>query len=139
MKKKKLIDNVLIFVPIIVLLVISLLNMYKVGIIHSMYKNYFLKQTIWFTLGFIIMGIVILIKPKLLFKYSKYFYLGNIFLLILVLFVGKTINGSRAWFSFGFISFQPSELMKYTLLLYLCEVLSKHKAKNSKEDRKSVV
>ncbi|MCI8671634.1 MAG: FtsW/RodA/SpoVE family cell cycle protein [Bacilli bacterium] len=134
MKKKKLIDNVLIFVPIIVLLVISLLNMYKVGIIHSMYKNYFLKQTIWFTLGFIIMGIVILIKPKLLFKYSKYFYLGNIFLLILVLFVGKTINGSRAWFSFGFISFQPSELMKYTLLLYLCEVLSKHKAKNSKEE-----
>lgn len=89
-----------------------------------MYKNYFVKQAIWFSLGFIVLIIIVLLKPKLIFKYSKYFYAINVLMLILVLFFGKTINGSRAWFNFGAFSFQPSELMKFTLALYLCDTLA---------------
>lgn len=125
MKKKKILDNLWLFIPIIVLIIISLLNMYKVGTDASMYANYFKKQTLWFSLGFIALTIILLIKPKMLFKYSKYFYFINVLLLILVLFFGKTINGSRAWFQFSFFSFQPSELMKFTLALYLGEELAR--------------
>ena len=50
--------------------------------------------------------------------------LGNIFLLLVLIF-GKEINGTRAWFSFKFISFQPSEIMKFYLLLLLSSYTSK--------------
>lgn len=136
MKKKKIINNIIIFIPIFILLSLSLMNMYKISHTLSIYKSYFLKQALWFLLGFFIMFVILIIKPKILYKYSKYFYYLNVILLILVLFFGKTINGSRAWFNFGFISFQPSELMKFTLALYLSEKLSKIKKKNLKSELK---
>ncbi len=124
MKTKKLGNYLFLFIPIIVLLIISLINMYIVGINNTFYKSYFSKQLIWFILGFLSMFLIKIIKPNILYKYSKYFYYFNVLLLILVLFIGKTVNGSRAWFDFHFFSFQPSELMKFTLTLYLAQILS---------------
>jgi len=123
MKKKKMLKNLFLFVPLFILLIISLMNMKIAGTLQSMYRTYFFKQALWFLIGFVILFSFSFIKPKLLFKYSKILYLFNVFLLILVLFFGKTINGSRAWFDFGIFSFQPSELMKFTLTLFLCERL----------------
>jgi rod shape determining protein RodA len=48
----------------------------------------------------------------------------TIFLLILVLFLGKEINGAKAWFSFGFFSIQPSEWAKFGTALALASYLS---------------
>jgi len=139
MKKKNLLNNLILFIPILVLIIISLFNMIKCGNIYKMYDGYFFKQTIWFILGFIIMGIIYFLKPKRLFKYSKYFYIINIILLILVLFFGKSINGSRAWFNLRFFSFQPSELMKFTLTLYLADVASKSRYNKFRDELKFLV
>lgn len=48
-------------------------------------------------------------------------------LLILVLIpgVGVTINGSRRWLSLAGLSFQPSELAKFSIVIYLAGVLSR--------------
>lgn len=124
MKKKKLINYLWLFIPLLILIIISLINMKIAGNLQSIYKSYFLKQSIWFLIGFIILIIMKFLKPKLLFKYSFFFYFLNIILLILVLFLGKNINGSKAWFDFGLFSFQPSELMKFTLALYLSKKAS---------------
>jgi len=43
----------------------------------------------------------------------------SMLLLLLVLVVGQTVNGSTRWFSLGFISVQPSELMKISMIMYL--------------------
>ena len=48
----------------------------------------------------------------------------TVFLLILVLFLGKEINGAQAWFSFGFFSIQPSEWAKFGTALALASYLS---------------
>ncbi len=124
MKTKKLKKELIIGIPLLILIIISLLNMQMVGKFSKMYQSYFLKQTIWFILGILSMLLIMIIKPKRLFKYSKYIYLFNVFLLVLVLFMGKTINGSKAWFDFYFFSFQPSELMKLALALFLAQSLS---------------
>ena len=38
--------------------------------------------------------------------------------------VGKLLNGSRRWLRLGPVSFQPSELAKYSMILYLARALS---------------
>lgn len=123
MKKKKIIQNLCLYFPLFILIIISLINMKSLGQILNLYENYFFKQALWFGIGFFLLFVFKIINPKKLFQYSKYLYWFNVFLLILVLFLGKSINGSRAWFSFGFISFQPSELMKFTLALFLANIL----------------
>ena len=139
MKKKIILDKLFIFVPLLILLIISLFNMYFVSIKWEGYESYLFKQSLWFGIGFVMLFIFYLLKPKLFFRYSKYLYAINILLLILVLFFGTTVNGSKAWFKFPFFSFQPSELMKFTLALYLSHVLSQSKKGNMKQEFKAIL
>ena len=86
MKKKVFIDKLFLFGPLFILLGISLINMYYAGLNNSGYQSYLFKQALWFGLGFFVIFIFSIIKPKILFKYSKYLYFINVLLLILVLF-----------------------------------------------------
>ena len=130
----KLSKTYLLFIPLLILNIISLLNMINAKLISSSYNNAFFKQLFWYLLGYIIIYVIKRIKIKNYFQYSKYLYLFSIFLLVLVLFIGKEINGAKCWFSiFGF-SFQPSELCKITLTLYLISIIDKFKNKNKKEE-----
>jgi cell division protein FtsW len=54
--------------------------------------------------------------------------LGSFGLLLLVLVpgFGVQINGARRWFSAGPIQFQPSEVMKLALVLYVARYLAEH-------------
>jgi len=54
--------------------------------------------------------------------------LGSFGLLLLVLVpgFGVEVNGARRWFSAGPIQFQPSELMKLALTLYVARYLAEH-------------
>jgi cell division protein FtsW len=54
--------------------------------------------------------------------------LGSFGLLVLVLVpgFGVTVNGARRWFAAGPIQFQPSELMKLAMVLYVARYLADH-------------
>ena len=54
--------------------------------------------------------------------------IGSFVLLILVLVpgFGVEVNGARRWFSAGPIQFQPSELMKLAIILYVARYLADH-------------
>ncbi|MDO8505179.1 MAG: putative lipid II flippase FtsW [bacterium] len=54
-------------------------------------------------------------------KYALYILLFTVGLLVLVLIpgIGRQLGGARSWFTFASISFQPSELVKLSLLIYL--------------------
>lgn len=60
-------------------------------------------------------------------------FLGSLFLVILTLLptFSRTIHGSSRWLSFARFSFQPSELLKITLLFYVAYFLDKKTTKGT--------
>lgn len=126
--------NLLLFMPLLILNIISLFNMINAPLINSSYNNVFFKQLLWIILSYIIFFIINKNKANKIFKISNFIYLISIVLLILVLFIGKDINGAKCWLNiFGF-SFQPSELAKLSLCLILINVINKNKPKSIKEE-----
>jgi cell division protein FtsW len=65
-----------------------------------------------------------LLHPRLV----QLMLLGSFGLLLLVLVpgFGVTVNGARRWFAAGPIQFQPSEVMKLSLVLYVARYLADH-------------
>ncbi|MCM2253546.1 MAG: FtsW/RodA/SpoVE family cell cycle protein, partial [Ramlibacter sp.] len=53
-------------------------------------------------------------------RWAPWLFIASLAVLILVLVpgVGSMVNGARRWISLGFMSFQPSELAKFAVLLY---------------------
>jgi cell division protein FtsW len=50
----------------------------------------------------------------------------GLLLLVLVPGIGISVNGARRWIGPGMLSFQPSELMKLALVLYVAQFLASH-------------
>jgi cell division protein FtsW len=73
-------------------------------------------------------------------RYSPMLLLANIFFLALVFapVIGVSSAGANRWINLGFASFQPSEFLKITFILYLASWLaSKHKDTINSNSRKS--
>ena len=122
--------------PFLILLTISLLINYHAAFITELYENHFEKQMLWIGIGFALLFFMRFVPIRLFFKYSFYLYLINVLLLILVLFIGKDINGAKAWIDLKYFNFQPSEFMKISYSLYLASLCAKKKFYSWKEEVK---
>jgi cell division protein FtsW len=58
-------------------------------------------------------------------RVAPWLFVASLLLLVVVLIphVGKGVNGARRWLSLGFMSFQPSELAKFSVLLYAADYM----------------
>jgi rod shape determining protein RodA len=85
------------------------------------------KQFIWILASLILAVFIVIIDTRFYFFFAWLIYGGLIFLLMLVLILGKDINGARSWFEFGQVSFQPSEFAKFGTALVLADFLNKRR------------
>lgn len=89
--------------------------------------NLALRQLIWvvvsLSLFFFLASIDLSFLKQSRFLFSLYSF--GIFLLVALIFVGDTVNGSQSWFSFGALSFQPADMVKLMLILVLAKYLSR--------------
>ena len=85
----------------------------------------FKKQAIWIGISLGIMIVIMFIDYKILIKLSPILYGIAIISLIAVLFT-KPISGARSWFVIGndLFSFQPAEMSKVFIILFLSYVIS---------------
>ena len=83
------------------------------------------KQFIWIltSLGLAVF-ILFALNPRVYEGLSLPIYILTILLLISVIFLGIEVKGSRSWFEFGPIRFQPAEISKISTSLMLATVMS---------------
>ena len=83
------------------------------------------KQFIWMisALG-IALTILFIIPPRVYEGFSVPIYIFVIGLLVAVIFLGIEVKGSRSWFAFGPVRFQPAEISKIATSLLLATYMS---------------
>lgn len=122
--KKQLKSNYLFFEGLLLIFFINLLgilNLYSALSNNIGVSSIFYKHLIWLLISIIFALFMQIINLKILESLSLPLYLFSLFLLLIVLFFGKKVYGAQRWLSIGFISFQPSELIKLSLILYLAK------------------
>ncbi len=111
--------------PIIVLLCVSLAEIYSISLGQSTGGALLEKQVLFVVVGLALFFILASLDYHHLYSYYTYLYVIGAALLIGVLLFGQTINGTRGWFGlFGF-GLQPVELIKVVLLICLARYFSK--------------
>ena len=88
--------------------------------------TYFLvRHTMWVAMAFVAALIAFQVPVSVWEKYAPWLFVASLVLLIAVLIpgVGKVVYGARRWISMGPLSFQPSELAKFAVLLYAADYM----------------
>ncbi len=87
------------------------------------------SQLMGIAVGAVLMLVLLRIDYRILAntKVANALLLASVALLILVAIpgIGRMLNGSRRWLRLGPVSFQPSELAKYAVILHLARLLSR--------------
>ncbi len=126
--------------PLYLLLLVAVVALCLIGVVmvlsassvtalqdHDNTWYFFKRQLIWMGVGVA----ALLVTSRLPYRYWNQLaapLLGLSFvLLVLVLIpgVGRNLNGSSRWIGVGGFSFQPSELVKFALVVYVAEILSR--------------
>lgn len=121
--------NHLFFLITILSVAISLIGLivvYNASVVEAFTdfsdRYYFAKQQlIWLGLGLVVYFVASRLGSKHLKKISFTFFVLSLIAMILVLVpgIGLRLQGARRWISLGFFRFQPSELLKISLVIYL--------------------
>lgn len=115
----------IVFLPII-LSVVGLLFVFESSSIRATNEfadsfHYFKLQAIWILLGMVGMFFLSFFDYKKLAYLSFVLMTGTIGLLMIVLIpgLGTTAGGAQSWLNLGFFNIQPTEIAKFSVIIYL--------------------
>ncbi len=81
------------------------------------------KQLLFILAAFVLAVIILIIDPKFFSQFSYFIYGIFLLTLILVIFAGREISGSKSWFQIGGFGIQPAEFAKMATALALAKFL----------------
>ncbi len=102
---------------VIALGAVSVLNLHSTSMATG--TTVYLTQLYWLLIGSCVMAVVAAVDYRDLQRFAPVFWVAVMIALVLVLAVGREVNGSRRWLDLGFTRFQPSELAKLAIILNL--------------------
>lgn len=119
---KRILKNIdwSILICVLILTVIGLVALYSATINDDLLE--FKKQCMWIAISIPVMIAIIFIDYNIIARFSPYLYGLSIILLIAVLFT-PAVNGASSWFDIGFFAFQPAELAKVFVIIFLSTVM----------------
>ena len=125
-------DQTLVWV-IVALLAWGLVMVYSASIAmpeNPRFANYthtyfLMRHAIWLVISFVAALLAFQVPIATWEKAAPWLFVVSLVLLAAVLMpvIGKKVYGARRWIGFGPLSFQPSELVKFTVLLYAADYM----------------
>ncbi|MEZ0536097.1 rod shape-determining protein RodA [Caldicellulosiruptoraceae bacterium PP1] len=122
---KKIKIDIVMFILMIILIFIGFLliasasNLLETG----QYKLLF-TQFMWFCIGLIVFFVFYLVDYKIIINFYIIFYIFVIGMLLYVDFKGVNILGGQRWIKLGPFSFQPSEISKLLMVIFIAKYVS---------------
>lgn len=120
---------------IIALAIVSVIAISSAQTSGQYLTNFALKQVVWFVVGFILIGMTLVLEPE---QYKKIAWFSLLFGLVLLALVkwgpggpgtglAPIYNGAKRWLNLPVIGrIQPSEFVKIFYILVIARVVSKH-------------
>jgi rod shape determining protein RodA len=127
------------------LIIIGLVAIYSAtqGPVSQFLPDYikvnFYKQIIAFGLSVLVLITIQFIAPRTFQEGSYIFYVIGLILMILTLFIGKEVNGSKSWLELGPLNLQSSELMKVATILAVANYLTSRRNISAENLRYAII
>ena len=125
MRTQQMPDKSLLSV-ILTLLIFGWIMSFSASLSYFSSYSFFAKQTLFILMG-LSSGLIILNTPiSVLQKYSIPLFILTLILLMVVFLpspIGHEVKGSTRWINFVYFKFQPSELMKLSMVLFMAGFL----------------
>ncbi|PIV01288.1 stage V sporulation protein E [Candidatus Shapirobacteria bacterium CG03_land_8_20_14_0_80_39_12] len=125
--------NVFLFLPL-TLSIFGLLMIFEASSVSALRDfgdkfYYFKHQMVWWFFGIVSFFVFSSLNFRIWRKLALVFFVLTIFFLVLVLIpkIGLTVYGGRRWISVGLFRFQPAELAKLSLIIYISSLFEKKK------------
>jgi rod shape determining protein RodA len=103
------------------------------------FRPWLIKQLMFFTIFFSVMILIAITDIRIWFRLAYYFYCFALLLVIAVDVMGHNALGATRWFKIGFLTIQPSEIMKVCMVLALARYFSQIEAENIPKIRSLII
>lgn len=126
-----------IILSVMLLALISLITIYSTTYMMSTTPSLrpTIMQVLWYIIGAVAVIVLMQFDSEQLWKLAPIAYgLGVLLLILVLIFYDRrsyALQGAKSWFVFGPISFQPSEVVKISLIMMLGRVITKHNMETS--------
>lgn len=111
----------------------SILSFIGIAMLYRLNPQIAVKQLIWFVAGITIYILIVVLLPDLksFVKYKYVYLVVTLIFMSMALVIGQEVYGAKNWVIIGGFSFQPSEIGKIFLVLYLSSALSTYDDKKT--------
>jgi rod shape determining protein RodA len=107
---------------VLVLMAVGLVTIYSAG---GQDVGLIQRQLVRLSLALAVMFVIAQVPPLAYQKFSVYFYVIGITMLVAVLIVGVSSKGAQRWLDLGVFRFQPSEIMKLAVPMMVAWYISR--------------
>lgn len=123
---------------ILMLVGFSLIAIYK-ATVNEFGTYYLQRQIVWYIVSFVVAAGTLIMDYRKLKQLAIPFYALGMLMLVYVALFGKERKGAQRWIDFGNFDFQPSEVMKIFLIIFLAYLLIKAQEKYSRSLRNDLI
>tara|TARA_R100001143_G_C3361345_1_gene136846 strand:+ start:17412 stop:18662 length:1251 start_codon:yes stop_codon:yes gene_type:complete len=101
-------------------------------------ENFF-RQSLWISISLVVLIVIQFIPPRTFQEGAYLFYIISIILMIITLFFGAEVSGSRSWLRIGPMNFQTGEITKIATLLAAASYLTNRRDISSENLKTALV
>lgn len=120
------------FWMVALVLLLSSFGAYFIKIVETEQESLFKSQIMGICMGLFVIAFVSLVDYHFISQFYIILYIFNLGLLLAVKLFGTEIRNTKRWLKFAGVTFQPSELSKIILIIFLAKILTIFKDKLNK-------